>query len=161
MARQRPLDPLAPARKGNSFNDRLVLLVGVPVVLCWVAFACLVIWNGLRDDAVLDRVEEYGLLLAIIATPAMLILNSIVELWKTEQGNEIQMQPDQIRAAIEQGIAQADHQRQLSKKEQAHEQLLAVEAARHSLTGSIHGNQVLKPVQPTRPMGEDPAEAEE
>lgn len=151
-------DPLAPARRGNSFNDRLMLLVGVPVVLCWVAFACLVIWNGLRDDAVLDRVEEYGLLLAIIATPAMLILNSIVELWKTEQGNEIQMQPDQIRAAIEQGIAQAEHTRTLSLKDQDHQQLLAVEKARHELTGSIHGNHVLKPVQR---MGEDPVESEE
>ena len=154
----KPIDPMKNARKGNSFNDRMMLIVGVPVVLCWVAFACLVIWNGLQDDAVLDRVEEYGLLLAIIATPAMLILNSIVELWKTEQGNEIQMQPDQIRAAIEQGIAHAEHNRAMTMKEQQHEQLLALEAARHGLTGSIHGNAVLRPI---KPMGEDPADPAE
>ena len=102
-------------------------------------------------------VLRYGLLLAIIATPAMLIS---IPSWnqKTEQGNEIQMQPDQIRAAIEQGIAQTTSVN--CPRRSKPRQLLAVEAARHSLTGSIHGNRS-QAVQPVRPMGEDPAEAEE
>lgn len=147
MARQ-PQSPLREARKGNSFNDRLMLIVGVPVVLAWVAFACLVIWNGLNDATVLDRVEEYGLLLGIISGPALLILNSMLELWKTEQGNEIQMQPEIARATITEIELAASHQREISLREQLHQQTLAIEQARHGLTGRIDGKPSDEPFEP-------------
>lgn len=138
-----------------------MLIVGVPVVLAWVAFACLVIWNGLNDASVLDRVEEYGLLLGIISGPALLILNSMLELWKTEQGNEIQMQPEVARATITEIELAASHVRELALREQLHEQTLAIEKARHELTGRIDGkpsNEAFEP-QPV-PSSETPETTE-
>ena len=125
-----------------------MLIVGVPVVLAWVAFACLVIWNGLNDASVLDRVEEYGLLLGIISGPALLILNSMLELWKTEQGNEIQMQPEVARATITEIELAASHVRELALREQLHEQTLAIEKARHELTGRIDGKPMDEAFEP-------------
>ena len=39
--------------KKTSFNDRLMLLLGVPVVLAWVAFACVAIVPILFERAFL------------------------------------------------------------------------------------------------------------
>ena len=59
-----------------------MMLVGVPVVLAWMAFACIVIWSGLQDDKVMNNIDGYTTLIAIIGGPALLILTSILELWK-------------------------------------------------------------------------------
>ena len=82
---------------GNkSFNDKMMLLIGVPIVLAWVAFACLVIYSGLQDEKVINDIDGYATLLAIIGDPALLIVISMLELWKSEQQGEINLHPDLV-----------------------------------------------------------------
>ena len=110
-----------------SFNDRLMLLVGVPVVLAWMGFACLVIWYGLHSSAVLVNIKDYTTLIAIIGGPALLILTSILELWKNEQNQEISSMPEYWQHQNTDIQNQAAHLRMVETKNQSHEQVLEAE----------------------------------
>ena len=105
----------------KSTNDRLVWVIGVPSILAFVGFACLIIWRGLNDPSLLDRLEEYGILLGFISGPALMFMNSILELWKTEQKNEVDAIPAETEARLARAKAQHEHEMALAKAQHEHE----------------------------------------
>ena len=113
--------------KKTSFNDRLMLLLGVPVVLAWVAFACYVIYMGINDPTVISNLDGYTTLIAIIGGPALLILTSMLELWKKEQQQDITAMPDEYAAARSRAEAEASHARLLETEQAAHSRGLEAE----------------------------------
>ena len=125
--------------KGKSFNDRMMMLVGVPVVLCWMAFACIVIWFGLHDEKVFSNIDGYTTLIAIIGGPALLILTSILELWKSEQNQEITSMPEHWTARQKEIELEAEHLRNLAKEQAVHIQKLEAEKQKVEL-GLIESN---------------------
>lgn len=104
-----------------------MLLLGVPVVLAWVAFACIVIWYGLNNDAVLNNIDGYTTLIAIIGGPALLILTSMLELWKQEQTAYVDSIPATVGANRDRAEAEAIHARSLASATQSHEHSLEAE----------------------------------
>ena len=122
----------------KSFNDKMMLLIGVPIVLAWVAFACLVIWSGLQDDKVINDIDGYATLLAIIGGPALLIVTSMLELWKSEQQGEINLHPELVMRNQDIATARAEHDRVMAISAQKHEQLMDAEERRVNL--GIIGN---------------------
>ncbi len=130
---------MAKRNNAKSFNDRMMMLVGVPVVLCWVAFACIVIWSGLQDDKVLNNIDGYTTLIAIIGGPALLILTSILELWKSEQNQEITSMPEHWTARQKEAEVEAEHLRTLAKEQAVHIQKLEAEKQKVEL-GLIEAN---------------------
>jgi len=110
-----------------SQNDRLVWVIGVPSILAFVGFACLIIWRGLNDPSLLDRLEEYGILLGFISGPALMFMNSILELWKTEQKNEVDSIPAETEARLARAKAQHEHEMDLAKAQHEHEMKVEME----------------------------------
>ncbi len=127
------------AKNDKSVNDRMMMLVGVPVVLAWMGFACLVIWSGLQDDKVMNNIDGYTTLIAIIGGPALLILTSILELWKSEQNQEITSLPEHWQSQRVASDAEALHLRSLADRQAIHIQKLEAEAQKVSL-GLIETN---------------------
>ncbi len=124
---------------GNkSFNDKMMLLIGVPIVLAWVAFACLVIYSGLQDDKVINDIDGYATLLAIIGGPALLIVTSMLELWKSEQQGEINLHPDLVMQNQQIANLRAEHDRTMAISAQQHSQQMDAEERRVKL--GILGN---------------------
>ena len=130
---------MAKRNNAKSFNDRMMMLVGVPVVLCWMAFACIVIWFGLHDEKVLNNIDGYTTLIAIIGGPALLILTSILELWKSEQNQEITSMPEHWTARQKETELEAEHLRTLAKEQAVHIQKLEAEKQKVEL-GLIESN---------------------
>ena len=126
------------SKKKGSFNDKMMLAVGVPVVLCWMGFACMVIWFGLHDEKVLNNIDGYTTLIAIIGGPALLILTSILELWKSEQNQEITSMPEMWTARQRESETEALHLREMNDRQAAHIRELEAEAQKVSL-GLISG----------------------
>ena len=60
--------------EGVTFNDIFMFMIAVPLVLLWVGFAGFVIHSGLQDDSVLEQIEGYTTLIAILGGPALLII---------------------------------------------------------------------------------------
>ena len=119
---------------GNkSFNDKMMLIIGVPIVLAWVGFACLVIWSGLNDNKVIENIDSYSSLLMIIGGPALLIVTSMLELWKSEQQGEINLHPELVMRNQDIATARAEHDRLMAIGAQKHLQLMDAEERRVNL----------------------------
>jgi len=76
------------AREGVTFNDIFMFMIAVPLVLLWVGFAGFVIHSGLQDDSVLEQIEGYTTLIAILGGPALLIIKDALDVWKQEQAEK-------------------------------------------------------------------------
>ena len=74
--------------EGVTFNDIFMFMIAVPLVLLWVGFAGFVIHSGLQDDSVLDQIEGYTTLIAILGGPALLIIKDALDVWKQEQAEK-------------------------------------------------------------------------
>jgi len=89
------------SRKVPSFNDRMMILVGVPIVWCWLLSAMTIIFMGIsRPDLVMPQMEGFVALLAIVGTLATLIVTSMLELWKNEQNKEVEVIPERLTHSI-------------------------------------------------------------
>ena len=74
--------------EGVTFNDIFMFMIAVPLVLLWVGFAGFVIHSGLQDDSVLEQIEGYTTLIAILGGPALLIIKDALDVWKQEQAEK-------------------------------------------------------------------------
>ena len=108
----------------STVNDWMMRYIGLPIVWGWLIAALGIVGMGVYDpDAVMPMLEGYIALLAIVGTLATLIVTSMLELWKTEQTQEI--------ATIEDRIA---HRQRLEELEMLHIHHLAEIKA----TGKYH-----------------------
>lgn len=89
------------SRKVPSFNDRMMSLVGIPIVWAWLASAMTIIFMGIVEpDAIMPQMEGFIALLAIVGTLATLIVTSMLELWKSEQQKEVEVIPERLTHSI-------------------------------------------------------------
>ena len=80
-----------------TVNDWMMKYIGLPIVWGWLIAALGIVAMGVYDPtAVMPMLEGYIALLAIVGTLATLIVTSMLELWKTEQTQEIGTMEDRI-----------------------------------------------------------------
>jgi hypothetical protein len=102
-----------------TVNDWMMKYIGLPIVWGWLMAALGIVAMGVYDpDAVMPMLEGYIALLAIVGTLATLIVTSMLELWKTEQTQEIATMEDRIA-----------HRHKMEEMEMAHVYKLAEIAA--------------------------------
>ncbi len=102
-----------------TVNDWMMKYIGLPIVWGWLLAAMAIVAMGIRDsNAVMPNLEGYISLLAIVGTLATLIVTSMLELWKTEQTQEIGTMEDRIM-----------HRQRMEEMEMAHQHRLAEIAA--------------------------------
>jgi len=76
-------------------------MIAVPLVLLWVGFAGFVIHSGLQDDSVLEQIEGYTTLIAILGGPALLIIKDALDVWKQEQAEKTAFYKVKAQAVID------------------------------------------------------------
>ena len=89
------------ASEGTTFNDVFMFMIAVPLVLLWVGFAGFVIHSGLGDAAVLENIESYTTLIAILGGPALLIIKDALDVWKQEQAEKTAFYKVKAQAVID------------------------------------------------------------
>jgi len=89
------------AREGVTFNDIFMFMIAVPLVLLWVGFAGFVIHTGLNNSAVLENIEAYTTLIAILGGPALLIIKDALDVWKQEQAEKTAFYQVKAQAVID------------------------------------------------------------
>ena len=81
----------------TTVNDWMMRYIGLPIVWGWLLAALGFVLMGVYDpDSVMPMLEGYIALLAIVGTLATLIVTSMLELWKSEQTQEIATMEDRI-----------------------------------------------------------------
>jgi hypothetical protein len=89
------------AREGVTFNDIFMFMIAVPLVLLWVGFAGFVIHSGLGKPEVLENIEAYTTLIAILGGPALLIIKDALDVWKQEQAEKTAFYKVKAQAVID------------------------------------------------------------
>ena len=104
-----------------TVNDWMMKYIGLPIVWGWLIAALGIVAMGVYDPiTVMPMLEGYIALLAIVGTLATLIVTSMLELWKTEQTQEIGTMEDRIA-----------HRHKIEEMEMSHQHKLAEIAASH------------------------------
>ena len=108
-------------KKDKSFNDNMMTWVGVPIVWGWLLAAMTIVFQGIRDpESVMPMIEGFVALLAIVGTLATLIVTSMLELWKTEQQNEVEVIPIRLEHAVALNAEERRHRMEMETIKTAH-----------------------------------------
>ena len=107
--------------EGITFNDIFMFMIAVPLVLLWVGFAGFVIHSGLNDNSVLDQIEAYTTLIAILGGPALLIIKDALDVWKQEQAEKTAFYKVKAQAVIDYNDHAQKQAQMIESNEQAHE----------------------------------------
>jgi len=108
--------------EGVTFNDIFMFMIAVPLVLLWVGFAGFVIHSGLNDAAVLEQIEGYTTLIAILGGPALLIIKDALDVWKQEQAEKTAFYKVKAQAVIDYNDHAQKQAQMIESKAQEHEQ---------------------------------------
>ena len=108
--------------EGVTFNDIFMFMIAVPLVLLWVGFAGFVIHSGLNDSAVLEQIEGYTTLIAILGGPALLIIKDALDVWKQEQAEKTAFYKVKAQAVIDYNNAAQKQAQKIEASAQEHEQ---------------------------------------
>jgi hypothetical protein len=109
------------ASEGTTFNDVFMFMIAVPLVLLWVGFAGFVIHSGLGDAAVLENIEAYTTLIAILGGPALLIIKDALDVWKQEQAEKTAFYKIKAQAVIDYNDAAQKQAQQIESNQQSYE----------------------------------------
>jgi sterol desaturase/sphingolipid hydroxylase (fatty acid hydroxylase superfamily) len=101
IKKKRRTENMSQAKEGVTFNDIFMFMIAVPLVLLWVGFAGFVIHSGLQDDSVLEQIEGYTTLIAILGGPALLIIKDALDVWKQEQAEKTAFYKVKAQAVID------------------------------------------------------------
>ena len=107
--------------EGTTFNDVFMFMIAVPLVLLWVGFAGFVIHSGLGDSAVLENIEAYTTLIAILGGPALLIIKDALDVWKQEQAEKTAFYKVKAQAVIDYNDKAQAQAQLIEANDQAHE----------------------------------------
>ena len=110
--------------KDTSFNDKLVKKTVLPAIYLWLAASGAVVYTGImKPDIVLQNLDGFIALIAIIGGIAAPAFNTLLRTWEAEQANEIVEVP-----------AEYDHRRTLEGAQHKHQMALEAENNTHSNT---------------------------
>jgi len=92
-------------RGEDNFNNAIMMMVGVPLILAWLLFACFVIYSGVTDDtgSIQGNLDFFVALIAILGGPALLYIQ------KAEQAAKLDTLP-----------ARMSHRHMLADRDQLH-----------------------------------------
>ena len=107
--------------EGVTFNDIFMFMIAVPLVLLWVGFAGFVIHTGLNNSAVLENIEAYTTLIAILGGPALLIIKDALDVWKQEQAEKTAFYKIKAQAVIDYNDAAQKQDQMIETKAQEQE----------------------------------------
>jgi len=114
------------AKEGVTFNDIFMFMIAVPLVLLWVGFAGFVIHTGLNNSAVLENIEAYTTLIAILGGPALLIIKDALDVWKQEQAEKTAFYKVKAQSVIDYNDAVLKQAQEIESKAQEQEHKMEI-----------------------------------
>lgn len=130
----------------DSVNDRMVKWTALPAVYLWLAASGAVVTMGiLKPEVVLENIEGFIALIAIIGGTAQPAFATMLELWKAEQQTETELHPSVIEASQRAASNQAEHARRMEMIALEHKHALEAEMQKVNL-GILEGNAASIPI---------------
>ena len=98
--------------KKQSFNDRMVKRTVIPAIYLWLLACGAVVAMGIwKPDVVLMNLDGFIALIAIIGGTAAPALGTVLRMWESEQTQEVDNIPTELKHERERDSAHKDHVR--------------------------------------------------
>lgn len=118
--------------KAISFNDRMVKRTVIPAIYLWLLACGAVVGMGiLHPDVVLANLDGFIALIAIIGGTAAPALSTVLRMWESEQQQEVDNIPTELKHQRDMLGADGEHQIQLQKLALEHKHILEKNAQQH------------------------------
>ena len=92
-------------------NDKLMLTFGLAIVVSWVLIATTASYFSIVEER--EITDSQLTVIGLLGGPALLIITSVLDLFKSKESQKIAIMPDNIIAYKEATQAIAEHTRQL------------------------------------------------
>ena len=112
-------------KQNQSFNDRMVKRTVIPAIYLWLLASGAVVAMGIwKPDVVLENLDGFIALIAIIGGVAAPALNTVLRMWESEQTIEIDNMPAELKHSRESASIHQEHTIDLEKKDQEHQHIV-------------------------------------
>ena len=129
----------------DSVNDRMIKWTALPAVYLWLAASGAVVAMGIaKPEVVLENIEGFIALIAIIGGTAQPAFATMLELWKQEQQTETELHPAVIESQTKVMEARAELDRELARNAQKHMHDMDAEERRARIQLVAEGKAVWK-----------------
>lgn len=141
-------------KKGDTFNDKMVNKTVIPAIYLWLIASGAVVAMGIwKPEVVLENLDGFIALIAIIGGVAAPALNTVLRMWESEQTIEIdnmgvEMEHERVRDALKK-----QHIIEMEKAEQIHIQAMNKSAQQHNQIVEKHKETIVK-LTPIHKMSE-------
>jgi hypothetical protein len=135
------------AKQGDkdSVNDRMIKWTALPAVYLWLAASGAVVAMGIaKPDVVLENIEGFIALIAIIGGTAGPAFSTMLELWKQEQQTETELHPSIIESQTRVMEQRAALEREMALNAQKHKHMMDAEERRAKIELVKDGKAVFK-----------------
>ena len=135
------------AKQGDkdSVNDRMIKWTALPAVYLWLAASGAVVAMGIaKPDVVLENIEGFIALIAIIGGTAGPAFATMLELWKQEQQTETELHPSIIESQTRVMEQRAALEREMALNAQKHKHMMDAEERRAKIELVKDGKAVFK-----------------
>ncbi len=121
--------------KATSFNDRMIKRTVIPAIYLWLLACGSVVAMGIwKPDVVLDNLDGFIALIAIIGGTAAPALNTVLRMWESEQSQEVENIPTELKHKREMLSETEKHKMELEKIAQEHQQKIQTLEQAHQHT---------------------------
>ena len=129
----------------DAVNDRMIKWTALPAVYLWLAASGAVVAMGIaKPEVVLENIEGFIALIAIIGGTAGPAFATMLELWKQEQQTETELHPSVIESQTRVMEARAELERKMALKAQDHKHMMDAEERRAKIELVAQGKAVFK-----------------
>ena len=126
-------------KMGNP-NETLMLTFGMGVVMAWVVIAATASYFSIVEQR--DISDSQLTVIGLLGGPALLIITSVLDLFKGKESAKIAVLPDRLNADVESTNASKNHTRKLEELKLQHD--LDMEAMQQKHTLDMEAFQITK-----------------
>ena len=115
----------------NKPNEKLMLTFGIGIVISWVMIASTASYFSIVEES--DITDTQLTVIGLLGGPALLIITSVLDLFKSKEGAKIAALPERLAYEAEAIEAVATHTRKLEELRITHDLDLEKMTKEHSL----------------------------
>ena len=117
--------------KMSNPNEYLMLAFGFMVVIMWVMIAATASYYSIVEER--DISDSQLTVIGLLGGPALLIITSVLDLFKSKEGAKINILPDQLSSDVASAEAVEGHTRMLEEMKLNHDLEMEKMQKQHSL----------------------------
>ena len=105
----------------KTYNDQMVSFTVLPIIYVWILASSAVVYTGItKPDIVLENLDGFIALIAIIGGVALPALNTLLRTWEAEKTNEIADMPERFNHDRSEDSLEHEHMMHIEKEDNTH-----------------------------------------